>query len=188
MPRRPRDEEPGLTYHITIHSIDAGYIVLDDVDRKKLIATVEEVVARYGWICLAFVILDTHYHLLVTTSEANLGEGMRLLNGSYARYFNRRHGKKGHLFRERYRDTRVITDAHLLLTVRYIALNPVKAGLAADPCSHRWSSYPGAVGVTRCWPFIASDVLLEHVGSGDAALRILRDFVEGEPGSSAEAA
>jgi putative transposase len=188
VPRGPRAEEPGTTYHVTIHSIHGATIVCDDSDRRRLLKTIATVVARYGWICLAFCILDNHYHLLVTTPEPNLGEGMRLLNASYAQDFNRRHGRRGHVFRERYGDKKVVTDEHLLLTVRYIALNPVEAGLAADAGSFRWSSYPGVVGLTRCWPFIANGVLLEHFGSGEAAIRIIRDFVEGEPSSSEKAA
>jgi putative transposase len=181
MPRPPRDEEPGATFHITIHSVDGDTIVRDDVDRTTLLETAKTVVERKRWTCLAVAVLDTHYHLLITTSEPNLGAGMQLLNGSYAQKFNRRHGRRGHLFRERYRHQKVVTDAHLLLSIRYIALNPVEAGLAADPGSARWSSYPGVVGTSRCWPFISKSVVLEYFGSGEAAIRLMRDFVEGPP-------
>jgi REP-associated tyrosine transposase len=188
MPRSLREQEAGATYHVTIHAVDNGTIVRNDVDRLELVTTVSRVVARKGWVCLAFCILDTHYHLLVTTPEANLAAGMQLLNGTYAQGFNRRHGRKGHLFRERYRTRRVATDAHLLLTVRYIALNPVRADMVDSPVTHPWSSYAGVIGGKHCWPFIARRELLAQFGPPAAAVQMLRDFVEGaypsEPSAS----
>lgn len=178
MPRPLREQEAGATYHVTIHAVDNGTIVRNDVDRSELLDTLGLVVARKGWICLAFCILDTHYYLLVTTPEANLAEGMQLLNGIYAQRFNRRHARKGHVFRERYRPRRVATDAHLLLTVRYIALNPVRAKAADAPSTHRWSSYGGVIGAMRCWSFIARTELLELFGAPNVAVQVLRDFVE----------
>jgi REP element-mobilizing transposase RayT len=179
MPRPLREQEPGATHHVTIHAIDEGTIVRTDIDRSELLNTLGMVVARKGWNCLAFCILDTHYHLLVTTPDANLAEGMQLLNGIYAQRFNRRHARRGHVFRERYRPRRVMTDAHVLLTVRYIALNPVRANIVETPAGHLWSSYAGLIEATKCWPFIARDQLLEHFGSSATATQVLRDFVEG---------
>jgi hypothetical protein len=92
------------------------------------------------------------------------------------------------VLRERYHPKRIVGDAHLLLTVRYIALNPVEAGLADHPCAYAWSSYPGVVGTAACWPFIARAELLEHIGGGESALALLREFVEGDLGSARRAA
>ena len=179
MSRPLRENEPGATYHVTIHAVAGGTIVSTDTDRSELVKRVGLVAARKGWVCLAFCILDTHYHLLVTTPEANLSDGMQLLNGAYAQGFNRRHGRKGHLFRERFRPRRIRNDAHLLLTVRYIALNSIKADMVDVPTSDPWSSYAGVVGVTACWPFIARSELLQHFGPDATAVQMLRDFVEG---------
>jgi REP element-mobilizing transposase RayT len=179
VPRKPRDEEPGATHHVYIHAVDDGRIVWDDIDRQTLLSWAEIAIRRKGWICVAICVMDNHFHLVVTTPEPNLGEGMQLMNGGYAQYVNRRHGRKGHLFRARFESKRVLSDAHLLWLVRYIARNPTEAGITTDPCAYPWSSYPGVVGVTRCWPYIAKKVLLEHFGSGESAIQLLRDFVEG---------
>jgi putative transposase len=177
---RPRHvEEPGATFHVTIHAVEGGTIVRDDADRFRLLDIVATVVGRQEWLCLAFCILDTHYHLLVTTPKPNLAGGMQLINGMHAQLFNRRHRRRGALFRERYRRKITGGDAHLLLTIRYIARNPVVAGIAAEASEARWSSYPGVVGVTPCWPFIARAELLEYFGGPVAGLALLRDFVEG---------
>ena len=179
MPRNPRHQEPGATYHVTTHSLEGIDLVRDDRDLLNLLGVAATVVARYEWQLLVVCILDTHYHFLLTTTQANLSDGMRYLNGSYAQLYNRRHRRRGHLFRERFRSKFVQSQAHLLLAVRYIALNPVAAGLVTDCCSFQWSSYPGLAGVAPCWPFIAKDEVLGLFGSGQAAVSALRDFVEG---------
>jgi REP-associated tyrosine transposase len=185
MPRRRRVEEPGATYHLTTHAVDGDVFVRSDSDRHIFLDTVGKVVRRQNWVCLAFCLLDTHYHLLVTTPECNLSDGMRLLNGTYAQGFNRRHGRKGHLWGARFYDGPIATDAHLLLTVRYIARNPWEVGFDRD---YPWSSYPGLVGTGRGWPFVARAELLEYFGGGEAGIALLRRFVEDEPEEARRAA
>jgi len=151
MPRRPRQQEAGATYHVTAHAVDGGALVRDDEDRQQLLDLARRTVTHYRWDCLALCIMDTHYHLLVTTPQPNLAMGMQFLNGRYAQLFNRRHGRRGHLFRERYWGGCVVADGHLIITLRYIALNPVTAHLAQDASGYRWSSYAGVVGAVPCW-------------------------------------
>jgi REP element-mobilizing transposase RayT len=172
---------PGATFHVTAHAVADGVIVRDDADRHALVDWMGKSVAAFGWECLAFCVLDTHYHVLVTTPKPNLPEGMQYLNGRYAQAFNRRHGRRGHLFRERYYGGIILADGHLLLTVRYIALNPVAACLARGPASYRWSSYAGAIGAAPGWSFVAKAKLLEHFGPVRDASRRLRAFVEDAP-------
>jgi putative transposase len=178
MARPLHHEEAGAIYHVTIHSVDETTIVRSDDDRQRLVQAIHRTVERFGWRCLAVSVLDTHYHLLVTTPRANLAAGMQYLNGTYAQAFTRRHGRRGHLFRERYRRKRVSTDAHLLLTVRYIARNRAEAGMTSDPRLDPWSSYPGVIGVGRCWPFIARSQLLGYFGRPERAEERIAAFVE----------
>ncbi|HEY4346341.1 MAG TPA: transposase [Gaiellaceae bacterium] len=179
MPRALHHEEAGATYHVTTHSVDEALMVRSDRDRKAFLETVATVVLRYRWELLAVSVLDNHYHLLVRTPLANLAPGMQYLNGTYAQAFNRRHGRRGHLFRARYYRKRVVTDAHLVLTIRYIALNRMEAGIVPSPRPDRWSSYPGVVGPSPCWPFVARAVLLGFFGPQERAIRRLIAFVEG---------
>jgi REP element-mobilizing transposase RayT len=180
LPRSLRHEEPGATYHVTAHAVDGGAVAQDDDDRLALVNLAAISASRCRWDCLAFCVMDTHYHLLVTTPKPNLATGMQFLNGRYAQLFNRRHGRRGHLFRERYYSGRVVADGHLLLTMRYIALNPVIVHLAAEPAAYPWSSYAGVIGTTPCWKFIARDTVLEHFGAMPEAVGRLRALVEGD--------
>jgi REP element-mobilizing transposase RayT len=178
MPRPLRDEQPGITYHVTAHAVAEARLVRDDGDRERFLAQLQAVAQALGWTCLAVCLLDTHYHLLVTISEANLARGVQRLNGSYAQFFNLKYGRKGHLFGGRYYGGKVLSPAHLLLALRYIARNARDKG--ADPARYSWSSYPGVIGTRPCWPFIAKARVLELFGSAEVAVRLLRDFIEEE--------
>ena len=162
MARQPRNEVAGSIYHVTIHAVADTVIVRSDHDRSILVESFAEAAKRYRWELLALAILDTHYHALVRTPEATLGAGMQYLNGTYAQGFNRRHGRKGHLFGARYFSKRIENQAHLLLTIRYIALNGFNAGLADHPRNDRWNSYPRVLGALARWPFIARPTLLGY--------------------------
>jgi putative transposase len=179
MARQPRNEVAGSIYHVTIHAVDDTVIVRSDRDRSILVESFAKAATRYDWQILALAILDTHYHVLVHTPEATLGAGMQYLNGTYAQAFNRRHGRKGHLFGARYFSKRIESQAHLLLTIRYIALNDFNAGLADHPRNDRWNSYPRVLGTLARWPFIARATLLGYFSPRPrTALRELVFIVE----------
>jgi REP element-mobilizing transposase RayT len=88
-------------------------------------------------------LLTNHFHLLFETPKPNLSDGMHRLNHIYAMYFNGRYGFDGHLFDKRFGSRLVETEQHWLKARRYIAFNPVKAGLCAHPRDWPWSSFYG---------------------------------------------
>ena len=110
-------------------------------DRMTYLRMLGAAVRRYRWTCLSFCLMDNHFHLLLETPEPNLGVGMQHLQGAFAQKFNRRHTLVGHVFQGRYKNVRVTSDAQLVMALRYIALNPVAAGLCEDARDWRWSSY-----------------------------------------------
>jgi hypothetical protein len=91
---------------------------------------------------------------------------MRMLNGSYALTFNQRHGFSGHLFDRRYGATFIQTDEQLWSTARYVAFNPVEAGLCADPADWIYGSIPATLGLCAPREFLDSEALLTLVGLG----------------------
>jgi REP element-mobilizing transposase RayT len=176
MPRPLRLEEAGMTYHVTALGVAEARLVRDDNDRERLLAQLQTVGADLGWTYLAVCLMDTHYHLLVTTSEPNLARGIQHVNGCYAQFFNRKYTRRGHLFGSRYYGGKVLTQAHLLMALRYIARNALDKG--ADPARYAWSSYPGIIGTRPCWPFIAKAQVLGLFGSAEKAVQLFRAFVE----------
>ena len=160
MARRPRSEiAPGL-YHVTARGNRRQEIYLAESDIERFLAGLQLVVERFRWTCYAFCLLPNHYHLLVETSDPNLGAGMRDLNGPYAQWFNRRYSLGGHLFQDRFHSALVESDGHLLELTRYIALNPVRAGLCRHPGDWPWGSYRATVGRAPRPAFLSIERLL----------------------------
>jgi len=159
----------------------------DAADKSSFEAVLDTTVARLGWSCLSICLMDTHYHLLIVTPEADLAAGMQRLNGLYGQTYNRRHGESGHVFKQRYHSEFVQTDSHLLEVCRYIALNPVRAGVVSSPADWPWSSYAETLGLRSPRPFVASSALL-RVFAVDPQLARARyqAFTEEEPGRNGQ--
>src|SRR6266498_4301393 len=139
----------GGIYHLIARGNAQGAIVLDDLDRRRFLEIFSRVVERFSWLCHSYCLMDNHYHLVAETPLPNLPAGMRQLNGLYARRFNIRHGRCGHVFQARYRSILVDGDAYLLEVCRYVVLNPIRAGICAEPGAYRWSSYRATNGEAK---------------------------------------
>ncbi|HEX5617930.1 MAG TPA: transposase [Solirubrobacteraceae bacterium] len=169
MPRKPREDVPGAVHHVTARGNRKQEIFLGAEDRETYLDLLGEVVALQRWLCLAYCLMANHVHLLIETPEGGLGRGMQLLHGLYADTFNKRHGKSGHLFQGRYGAVRVETDEQLWVTARYIAMNPVEAGLCETPGAWRWSSHAATVGARAAPPWLDVERLRGYFGTWGAA-------------------
>jgi hypothetical protein len=126
--------------------------------------------------------MSNHVHLLLETPEGNLSKMMQAFQTSYTVYFNKRHGRSGHVFEQRYKAMLVDRDNYLLQVSRYIHLNPVSAKAADRPQDYRWSSYESYIR-GKGIPGFKSEPVLEQL-SGGKSLRLhqYREFVEGRRG------
>ena len=168
MARPLRIEFPGGLYHVTARGNGRLPIFLDEPDRGCFLAVFGAVVARYHLLCHAYCLMDNHYHLLLETPEPNLSRAMRQLNGVYSQRFNRRHRRSGHVLGGRFHAQVVDKDVYLRAVCRYIVLNPVRAGLVAQPGQWPWSSYGATAGETPIPRFLTVDWVLSL---GDTSAR-----------------
>jgi len=142
MPRKPRIQFDGATYHVMCRGDRQEDIFKDSSDCWIFLDTLGEVCDRCGWLIHAFVLMKNHYHLLIETPEANLVDGMRWFQGTYTQRFNTRHKLAGHLFQGRYKSLLVDGEGDYFPTVAiYIHLNPVR-GQCFDSVTGRLSDYP----------------------------------------------
>jgi putative transposase len=156
------------------------HVYVDAVDRFRFLGLLEEVVAWREWSLHAYCLLTNHYHLVVQTPKADLSRGMHRLNALHAQRFNRAHDVGGHLFQGRFGSVLVETEAQFVAVCRYVALNPVLAGLCADPADWRWSSYAATIGLAPRPPFLTTGLVLGHFSrDADAACEAYRRFVVG---------
>jgi REP-associated tyrosine transposase len=177
VPRPPRLQIAGGLFHITTRSAARRPILPNAEARGDCLRLVERACLRYGWHCHAYVLMTTHYHLLITTPEPNLSCGMQWLNGLYGALFNERHAVHGHVFGARFVSVHVTSDAHLVRLVAYIAMNPVGAGLCARPEDWTFSSYRALIG-RRPAGFLDQGALLRLFAFDSAeARRRIEEFV-----------
>ena len=185
MSRGLRIQYPGAIYHVTSRGNRRQDIVVDDRDRNEFWERIREAVIKYRWEMYAAVLLTNHFHLFLRTLEANLARGMQSLLGGYARFFNARYQRSGHLFQARYR-CHLIENASYFWTVsRYVHLNPSPI-LVWHPADWPWSTYAGYVDPARRFDLVAYDSLLAawhgEFGGPDAATHY-RSYVESALGS-----
>jgi REP element-mobilizing transposase RayT len=174
-----REEVEGGVYHVYARGNNRGLIFGDDDDRFLYLALLGGVTLAQRWHCLAYCLMPNHVHLLVELRECNLGRGMQRLHGAYAREFNDRHGRSGHVFQGRYGSESVRDDGQFLTVVRYIAMNPVEAALCARPEDWRWGSY-GTVVDQAAPGWLDTNRLLEYFAAwgGADASRAHAEFVK----------
>jgi putative transposase len=178
MPRPLRIQAPGAQYHVTSSGNTARTLFRGDKERTDFLDMVGDLVAGRGWVCRSYCLLSTHYHLLVETPEPDLAAGMQYLNGRYGQRVNWRRGEKGHVFAARYDSVLVEGDGHRLELYRYIALNPVRAGLVENPEDWRWSSYAALLDLAPSPAFLdVAGALQDFAEATDSARTRLRTFV-----------
>ena len=178
MPRRPRTDIPGGIHHIISRGAARLPIYVDDHDRVRFLGLLAYATTDHGWEFLSYCLMENHYHLLLRTPQPTLRAGMQRLNGSYAQGFNARHRLVGHVFEGRYTSVAVTGDAHLRELIRYISLNPVRAGACRHPGDWFWSSYSALVGMTTAPDFLACEEvrrLFDPVAERGASA--LRNFI-----------
>lgn len=146
MPRRPRELESGI-YHVGSHGSDSRYLYRCDDDRVDFLERLSSTFWARGIDILAYALLGNHYHTLVRIPDARLSEALQRLHTGYSRQHNRRHRRRAHLFRAHCFVRRVHDDDDLLGVYRYIARNPVEAGLVTDPLDWRWASTRAHAGL-----------------------------------------
>jgi len=159
MARRHRIQFPGAVYHVMSRGNRKSTIVDDNDDRRTFMTTFSEA-ARDGQVRVyACCLMGTHYHTVLDTPRGNLSEFVRTLNTEYSKAFNRRHGRVGHTFEQRFESLVVQREKYLRRVARYIALNPVKALLCDDAADWPWSTHRATAGLDEAPPWLYLDWL-----------------------------
>lgn len=141
MPRQPRLHFPGAVYHVIHRGNDRQEVFFSEDDRERFLALCQEACRRFEWRVHAYCLMANHCHLVVQVGSVPLSKIMHNISFRYTQYINKKHQRIGHLFHGRYKSILVDKDSYLLELIRYIHLNPVRAGLVQRPEDHVWSSH-----------------------------------------------
>jgi putative transposase len=131
---------PNVVSHVTQRAAGKEPLFLEDKDYLYMLAGMKEITKKRALEIYAFCLMENHVHILASPREGGLDAAMRDLFSRYAMMFNRKYGRKGHLFAGPYRQAVCLDDSYLLAASLYIHMNPARAGIVRDPGKYRWSS------------------------------------------------
>ena len=142
MPRKPRFFIPGVAVHIVQRGHSRNPVFFDTSDYHTYLSYLHDAVERYECKLHAYVLMTNHVHLLLTPdSKDGASRVMQSVNRLYVPYINYTYGSSGSIWEGRFKASMINHDEYLLTCMRYIELNPVRAGMVQTPEKYRWSSY-----------------------------------------------
>ena len=150
MPRQERQHSATGIYHVMLRGINKQDIFEDDEDYLQFLNILRALVDRRNeqghsltshCTFYAYCLMTNHVHLLVRERDENIGESMKRIGVAYARYYNHKYERNGHLFQDRFRSEPVNSIEYFMTLMRYIHQNPVVAGLADEVRDYPWSSW-----------------------------------------------
>lgn len=178
MSRPVRILHPGLIYHVMARGNNKMPIFLDDLDYARFIGILDDVRQEYALDLWLLCAMPNHHHAVFRTRRANLSLAMQQLHGTYARWWNKRHGHVGHVYQGRFKAQIVEACTYLVRLCRYVLMNPVRAKLVSHPAEWRWSSYGALTGARATCVDI--DSLLAAIDPDASIARgQLLDYVDG---------
>ena len=164
------------------HAVADEPLFYDDIDRRRYLGLLQQAAQRHRWKVLTFVLLDNHVHLLIVAAARDLSGALWSLHWGYATHFHERHpSRRGHVFESRPKTLPIKTERYLLAVLRYIANNPVTAGICARPEAYRWSAHRALLAMSEPMPVVATaDVLFRFGADLQSARMRYAAFVAGE--------
>jgi putative transposase len=182
----PRIDVPDIPFHVYSRGNNKQRIYFDERDRLTFLKILRESVEKFPFVLFSYALMDNHFHLLIKMLRtARLGRLMHRVQMLYARYFNRKYARVGHLYQSRYYGLPVQTDRYFLTVDRYIHLNPVRAGMVQKPEDFAWSSYRDRFSKSPC-EWIAHGDVLGYFGPPGAERSAYKKFTEEAIGTPEE--
>jgi REP-associated tyrosine transposase len=138
----------------------------EDADYTVFLKAVHQACSRHDVEIHGFALMKNHFHLLVTPpTPVAIGKATKAFESKYCYYYNRKHRRIGSIWNGRYHDVPIESGWHWLVCLRYIELNPVRAGIVEDPAAYRWTSYQVHAAGSGANPWLASHPVYEKLGA-----------------------
>jgi putative transposase len=142
MGRLPRPAEEGLVYHVVNRGNNRGDVLTDPGDHEAFLVALSRTQQKYPFRLFGYCLMTNHFHLLLRPEPGqSISRIFQSLTVAHTWRYHRRHHTVGHVWQGRFRSPVIQDDQHLLVVLRYIEANPVRAAMVADHGEYRWSSY-----------------------------------------------
>jgi len=140
VPRKERITEPGI-YHIINRGVDRRTIFSENTDYEFFLELLSKLAKNFDVIIHTYALMTNHYHILLETKQNNLSKAIQFLNDKYAKYYNKKYERVGHLWQGRYSSYALYDDAHFWIVAKYIERNPIKANIVQNICLYKYQSF-----------------------------------------------
>lgn len=141
MVRVPREISDSGIYHVMIRGVNRQNIFEDDEDRYRFI----EILKHFKDVCkyelYSYCLMNNHIHLLIKELDDTISVAIKRISASYVLWYNKKYNRVGHLFQGRFKSEPVNNDAYFIMVLRYIHQNPIKAGMASNIRTTKWTSH-----------------------------------------------
>ncbi len=160
MVRQARQRCESGIYHVILRGINRGDIFFDEDDYQRFLETLVNKKKNQEYELYGYCLMSNHVHLLIKEKENSISRIMSRIATSYAKWYNQKYNRSGHVFQGRYGSECVKDDKYLLTVIRYIHNNPVKAELEREAEAYRWSSIHAYTGNKPAKGLIETEFIL----------------------------
>ena len=140
VPRKARERSRSGIYHIMLRGVNKQMIFEDIEDRWRFLRTVKRYKEVSGYFLYGYALMDNHVHLLIKEGKEGISAAVKRICSSYVYWYNEKYDRYGNLFQGRFRSETVESSGYFLKVLRYIHQNPMKAGLANNVFTSKWTS------------------------------------------------
>ena len=141
MSKKSRNFKEGGIYHITHRGHNHQFILADDIDKAIFLDKLKKILSEHSGHLLYYVLMNNHYHILLEMQTTPIDQIMHRLNTGYGRYYSHKHQTSGAVFENRYQAQEVDGLKYLHAVIKYMILNPARAGLNEKMTEYRWSAH-----------------------------------------------
>lgn len=140
MPRISRIVIPGIPHHCVQRGNYKQRVFLTDHDRLKYLEWIDKYSKKYGLEIWAYCLMINHVHFVVVPKKIDsMAKTFKQVHMLYSQYYNQKSNKQGHLWQARFYSC-PLDDEYLYEAIRYVEMNPVRAGIVKEPEYYKWSS------------------------------------------------
>jgi putative transposase len=171
MGRLPRAIDDGLVYHAVNRGNNRADVFADDADRIAFLESLARTKARYPFRLFGYCLMTNHFHLLLRPEPGqSISRILQSLTVAHTWRYHKRHRTTGHVWQGRFKSPVIQDDLHLLVVLRYIEANPLRARIVSDPADYGWSSFRQH-GMGQDDPLLSSFSEWDELGNSDAERR-----------------
>lgn len=171
MPRFPRQKYDEAIYHIAVRGNNREEIFFCDDDKVRYLDTLKRYKERFQICIYAYCLMDNHVHLIIDSNGQDISRIMKGISLSYAIYFNKKYGRCGHLFQDRFWSQIIEDDLYVMGVSRYVHQNPVRAGMTKTAIEYKWSSIDIYRGKKDCFEIIEEEFILKNISNDKGIAR-----------------